>query len=73
MRAGFESQEAFTRAFKNAFGMTPNEYRPLGDKSLFLRKVQFNEDYIRHINENVSLEPDVYDQPLMTLGRVSRY
>ena len=67
MRAGFESQEAFTRAFKKAFGMTPNEYRRLGDKSLFLRKVQFDEDYIRHINENVSLEPDVYDQPTMTL------
>ena len=67
MRAGFESQEAFTRAFKKAFGMTPNEYRRLGDKSLFLRKVQFDEDYLRHINENVSLEPDVYDQPLMTL------
>lgn len=67
MRAGFESQESFTRAFKKAFGMTPNEYRRLGDKSLFLRKVQFDEDYIRHINENVSLEPLVYDQPPMTL------
>ncbi|MEM8610198.1 MAG: GyrI-like domain-containing protein [Myxococcota bacterium] len=70
MRAGFESQEAFTRAFKKAFGMTPNEYRRLGDKSLFLRKVQFDEGYIRHINENVSLEPLVYEQPpLMLVGQ----
>ena len=36
--AGFESQESFTRAFKKAFGMTPNGYRKLGDKNLFLQK-----------------------------------
>jgi AraC-like DNA-binding protein len=40
LAAGYESQEAFTRAFKSNFGLTPNEYRRLGDKSRFLRKVR---------------------------------
>jgi AraC family transcriptional regulator len=61
--AGFESQESFARAFKQAFGLTPQEYRRLGDKSLFLKKVQFNEEYLRHINRNVSLAPEIEEQP----------
>jgi len=65
--AGFESQEAFARAFKKAFGLTPQEYRRLGDKSLFLKKAQFDRDYLRHINQDVSLEPELYLQPRMLL------
>lgn len=65
--AGFESQESFTRAFKKAFAMTPNEYRKLGDNSLFLRKIQFDTDYLQHIKHNVSLEPEIYQQESMIL------
>ncbi len=65
--AGFESQESFARAFKKAFGLTPQEYRRLGDKSLFLKKVELNAEYLRHINQNVSLTPELYVQPRMTL------
>jgi AraC family transcriptional regulator len=67
MCAGYESQESFARAFKKAFGMPPSEYRKLGDKSLFLRKVQFDSAYLRHINTNVSLEPEIVEQPAMRL------
>lgn len=63
--AGFESQESFTRAFKKAFGMTPNHYRKLGDKNLFLQKVKFDVTYLRHINERVSLTPEIVAQPAM--------
>lgn len=63
--AGYESQESFTRAFKKAFGLTPNEYRKLGDKSLFLKKVQFDAEYLRHINQNVTLVPEIYAQSKM--------
>ncbi len=65
--AGFESQEAFTRAFKRAFDLTPNAYRKLGDKSLFLKKVRFDVDYLRHINLNVSLQPQIDAHPEMVV------
>jgi len=65
--AGFESQESFTRAFKKAFAMTPGQYRKLGDKSLFLKKVQFDSSYLEHIKQNVSLEPEIYQQNAMKL------
>ena len=65
--AGFESQASFTRAFKKAFGMTPNEYRKIGENSLFLRKVQINADYLRHINQRISLQPEIQKQSEMLL------
>jgi AraC family transcriptional regulator len=67
LTAGFESQEAFARAFKHAFGLTPQKYRGIGDKSLFLKKVSFDADYLKHINQNVSLTPELYDQPSLVL------
>lgn len=57
--AGFESQEAFARAFKQAFGMTPQRYRSLRDRSLFLRKPRFDEEYLRHIDGGVSQAPEL--------------
>lgn len=69
LMAGFESQEAFARVFKQTFGLTPQQYRDLGDRSLFLKKVQFDEGYLSHINGNVSLEPELYEQrPLLLVG-----
>lgn len=65
--AGYESQESFTRAFKASFNMTPNEYRKLGDKSLFLKKLEFDSEYLKHINQNISLEPELYRQEPMRL------
>jgi len=57
--AGFESQESFTRAFKKSFTMTPNEYRKLGNKHLFLKKVQLDQEYLLHINNNITLTPSI--------------
>jgi len=65
--AGYESQESFTRAFKKSFNLTPNEYRKLGDKSLFLKKLEFDSNYLKHISSNISLEPKIYTQKQMTL------
>lgn len=65
--AGFQSQEAFARAFKKSFGITPQEYRNIGKKSLFLKKPQFDAEYLRHIHENVSLEPEVQAQRRLNL------
>ena len=67
--AGYESQESYTRAFKISFNMTPNEYRKLGDKSLFLKKLEFDSEYLQHINQNISLEPEIVNQkPRMLVG-----
>ena len=65
--AGFESQEAFARAFKKAFDLTPQKYRALRDKSLFLKKPRFDDDYLRQINRNVSLTPEIYKQKRLLL------
>jgi len=65
--AGFESQESFSRVFKKTFNMTPNEYRKLGDKSLFLKKARFDAGYLQHISQNISLQPELYTQKKMLL------
>jgi AraC family transcriptional regulator len=65
--AGFESQEAFARAFKAAFGISPLQYRELGKRSLFLKKPQFDADYLEHIHRNVTLVPEIQHQPRMRL------
>jgi AraC family transcriptional regulator len=65
--AGFESQEAFARAFKKAFGLTPQKYRAVRDKSLFLKKPRFDEAYLQQLNRNVSLTPEIYEQKRLLL------
>jgi AraC family transcriptional regulator len=67
LEAGYDTQESFTRAFKQMFGLTPSEYRKLGDNSLFLRKLELNADYLAHINQNLSLEPEIVVMHAMQL------
>ncbi len=57
--AGFKSQESFTRAFKQAFEMTPNQARKVGKKNLFLKKIKFDAEYLKHIDSNISLKPEI--------------
>ncbi len=73
LEAGFQSQESFTRAFKLAFGVTPAAYRAWGTSHQFLRKPSFNAEYLRHLQTNVSLEPELYDQDeLLLVGMQTR-
>jgi AraC family transcriptional regulator len=65
--AGFASQEAFARAFKRAFSLTPQEYRATGNKSLFVRKPRSDQQYLQHLEQNVSLAPQIHQQPMLTL------
>jgi AraC family transcriptional regulator len=67
MLAGFESQEAFARAFKAAFGMQPQQYRAQRDKSLFLNKPRFDDEYLRQIARNTTLTPEIYEQQRLLL------
>lgn len=70
LAAGYETQESFTRAFKSCFSLTPGQYRALGSRSLFVKKVELDADYLRHIHRNVSLVPEVYEQRAMQLVAV---
>ncbi len=59
LEAGFESQAAFTRAFKRAFGMPPARYRGLGGSRVHLNKIRIDEGYLRNLAQGVSLEPQI--------------
>lgn len=72
--AGYESQEAFTRAFRTAFDMTPYQFRKLGRRTRFLRKAQFDTDYLRHITTNLTMEPEVVVwEPMIMIGMRTRF
>jgi len=66
--AGFESQESFTRAFKKVYEMPPNTFRKLSNKNLFLKKAQFDVDYLQNLEHNISLEPQIFVQPRLELA-----
>lgn len=56
--AGFESQEAFTRAFKQMFGKNPGECRRDGIKSIMsLNKPKITMDYLDHLYGGVNMQP----------------
>ena len=67
LEAGFQSQESFTRVFKEAFGITPAAYRRRGSQHQFVRKPGFDGDYLRHLQADVSLEPELLEQPELLL------
>ena len=67
LASGYETQESFTRAFRDCFRLTPSQYRKMGNRSLFVRKIRFDESYLAHIHHNISLEPDIKEQPAMQL------
>jgi len=56
---GFESQESFTRAFKQYFSLTPGQFRALGESRKFMRRVRIDDQYLRHINASISRDPDI--------------
>ncbi len=65
--SGFESQAAFTRAFKQMLGMTPAKYRALGKRTQFVRKRKIDERYLRHLHGSVSLKPTMVHRARMRL------
>jgi len=67
INSGYENQESYTRAFRKLFNMTPSVYRQLNQSNLFLKKVNIDENYIRHIQNNLSLEPSIVVQPKIQL------
>lgn len=67
LAAGYETQESFTRAFRECFRLTPSQYRKMGNRSLFIRKIRFDQSYLAHLHQNISLTPDIKAQPAMQM------
>lgn len=56
--AGFNSQEAFTRSFKETFGITPGESRKKGMLSKFIfNKPKITMEYLEHLYKGVNMKP----------------
>lgn len=56
---GYDSQEAFTRAFKRSFGVTPGAYRKRRPpRSLRLRR-RIDAETLAHLQEVLCMEPEI--------------
>lgn len=59
----FESQEAFTRAFKKVFKLTPGTYRKNRIDVIVGNKMQLTPLKLRHLLTGVTVEPKIVDFP----------
>ncbi len=70
----FDSQEAFTRAFKALFDMTPAQYRKINEPFRLLYKNPFNEQDMDYLQNRVSMEPEIIEHPAMKIvGIATQY
>jgi AraC family transcriptional regulator len=70
--AGYNSHEAFTRAFKEYFGQTPSQFRKSPDKPTFLLVEPFTDEVI-DFSFNQIKEPEIIIQDSITLYGVKGY
>lgn len=63
----FDSQEAFTRAFKALFDMTPAQYRKINEPFRLLYKKPFGPDDLAFLQNNISMEPELLEKPAMKI------
>lgn len=69
LQCQFDSQEAFTRAFKQMFNVTPGKYRKINEPFRLLFKRKFNDQTLQHRQQQISLEPQIIVKPTMnTIG-----
>ncbi len=70
----FESQEAFTRAFKQLFSMTPGQYRKEQDPFRLIYKDQFSPHMLHHLQNSLVMVPTIIAREAMkTVGIPMRY
>lgn len=67
----FDSQEAFTRAFKALFDMTPAQYRKINEPFRLLYKKPFSEQDLDHLQHKVSMAPEIVNQAAMKIVGVA--
>lgn len=59
----YESQEAFTRAFKKMYGTTPGKYRRNGNNIILLNRRKLSMDNLKHLKGGLTMEPKFVDIP----------
>jgi len=70
----FESQEAFTRAFKSHFKTTPAQYRKNKHTNDLLYREQFSPEALEYLQTRLSMEPEIMNQPeIRVVGIVTEY
>ncbi|BBM00928.1 GyrI-like domain-containing protein [Microbulbifer sp. GL-2] len=72
MECQFDSQEAFTRAFKALFNVTPAQYRKQQDPFRLLYKDQFSPHMLHFLQNELSMEPQIISRPVMQLVGVAQ-
>ncbi len=68
----FDSQEAFTRAFKDLFNITPAQYRKQNDPFRLLYKDQFSPHMLHFLQNELSMEPEIITRPAVKLVGISQ-
>ena len=69
LESGYESQEAFTRAFKKQFRMTPAEFRKKEMKNHFNCRQSISLDTLKHMSQGVSMKPVITTvEPFIAVG-----
>jgi AraC family transcriptional regulator len=61
----FQSQEAFTRAFKDCFGASPNAFRKKGDLYLKSAARRIDELFLIHCMEAITMDPKIVKKEAM--------
>ena len=59
LRCGFDSQEAFTRAFGKVFGTTPGAYRRQGSSGLGTGNFSATNLWVHHLNRGIDMKPEI--------------
>ncbi len=74
MDCQFDSQEAFTRAFKALFNMTPAQYRKINEPFRLLYKKPFSTEDMDFLQNSITMEPEIIQQPTMKIvGIATQY
>ncbi|RED48144.1 AraC family transcriptional regulator [Aestuariispira insulae] len=61
LESGFDSQEAFSRAFRKLFGMAPGQFRRQRDWEGFMLKPALTSDILKHFHEDITMEPKIVE------------
>lgn len=71
--SGFQSQEAFTRAFKSMFGITPGTCRKTAGKGLIRQPApDLTADYLFHLHHRIIMTPTIEKLPTRLVVGIER-